>query len=110
MEIQNILRRILKPTKLILQTLEDVNSAATAVTSKAANLLDAGHVLRLVRGRSTLGDGLGALAALAEDRAAAKLAVERVGLDARLVALDLEGSGEASGSDSESKEVLEVHF
>ena len=41
MEIQNILRRILKPTKLILQTLEDVNSAATAVTSKAANLLDA---------------------------------------------------------------------
>ena len=110
MEIQNILRRILKPTKLILQTLEDVNSAATAVTSKAANLLDAGHVLRLVRGRSTLSDGLGALAALAEDRAAAKLAVERVGLDARLVALDLEGSSEASGSDSESKEVLEVHF
>ena len=106
MEIQNILRRILKPTKLILQTLEDVNSAATAVTSKAANLLDAGHVLRLVRGRSTLGDGLGALAALLEDVAAAKLAVERAGLDARLVALDLEGSGEASGSDSENKKVL----
>ena len=93
-----------------LKALEDVNSAATAVTSKAANLLDAGHVLRLVRGRSTLGDGLGALAALLEDVAAAKLAVERAGLDARLVALDLEGSGEASGSDSESKEVLEVHF
>ena len=96
-------------TEESLQALEDVDGAATAAEHKAtSNFLEA--CLRLVRGRSTLSDGLGALAALAEDRAAAKLAVERVGLDARLVALDLEGSGEASGSDSESKEVLEVHF
>ena len=87
-------------TEESLQALEDVDGAATAAEHKAtSNFLEACLLLRLVRGRSTLSDGLGALAALAEDRAAAKLAVERVGLDARLVALDLEGSGEASGSD-----------
>ena len=98
-------------TEESLQALEDVDGAATAAEHKAtSNFLEACLLLRLVRGRSTLSDGLGALAALAEDRAAAKLAVERVGLDARLVALDLEGSGETSSGDSESKEVLEVHF
>lgn len=82
MEIQNILRRILKPTKLILQTLEDVNSAATAVSSKVADLLDAGLVLRLVRGFVALIDGLGALAALLDDVDTANRALDRVSLDA----------------------------
>jgi hypothetical protein len=82
MEIQNILRRILKPTKLILQTLEDVNSAATAVSSKVADLLDAGLVLRLVRGFVALIDGLGALAALLDDVDTTNRALDRVSLDA----------------------------
>ena len=82
MEIQNILRRILRPTKLILQTLEDVNSAATAVSSKVADLLDAGLVLRLVRGFVALIDGLGALAALLDDVDTTNRALDRVSLDA----------------------------
>ena len=82
MEIQNILRRILKPTKLILKTLEDVNSAATAVSSKVADLLDAGLVLRLVRGFVALIDGLGALAALLDDVDTTNRALDRVSLDA----------------------------
>ena len=110
MEIQNILRRILKPTKLILQTLEDVNSAATAVSSKVADLLDAGLVLRLVRGFVALIDGLGALAALLDDVDTTNRALDRVSLDAWLVTLNLEGSGDTSSSDSKSEEVLEVHY
>ena len=82
MEIQNILRRSLKPTKLILQTLEDVNSAATAVSSKVADLLDAGLVLRLVRGFVAFIDGLGALAALLDDVDTTNRALDRVSLDA----------------------------
>ena len=82
MEIQNILRRILKPTKLSLQTLEEVNSAATAVSSKVADLLDAGLVLRLVRGFVALIDGLGALAALLDDVDTTNRALDRVSLDA----------------------------
>ena len=72
----------MKPTKLILQTLEDVNSAATAVSSKVADLLDAGLVLRLVRGFVALIDGLGALAALLDDVDTANRALDRVSLDA----------------------------
>ena len=59
-------------TEESLQALEDVDGAATAAEHKAtSNFLEACLLLRLVRGRSTLSDGLGALAALAEDRAAA---------------------------------------
>ena len=72
----------MKPTKLILQTLEDVNSAATAVSSKVADLLDAGLVLRLVRGFVALIDGLGALAALLDDVDTTNRALDRVSLDA----------------------------
>ena len=93
-----------------LEALEDVDSAATTVKSERCDVANA-HLLRLVGVRGgALGDALSAGTTLLKDVTATELAVERVGLDARLVALDLEGSGEASGSDSESKEVLEVHF
>ena len=93
-----------------LETLENVDSTATAVFSKAVNVVNA-DLLRLVwRRRSAFSDRLGALAALLKNGAATELAVERVGLNARLVTLNLEGSGETSSGDSESKEVLEVHF
>ena len=65
-----------------LKALEDVNSAATAVSSKVADLLDAGLVLRLVRGFVALIDGLGPLAALLDDVDTTNRALDRVSLDA----------------------------
>ena len=65
-----------------LETLENVDSTATAVFSKAVNVVNA-DLLRLVwRRRSAFSDRLGALAALLDDVDTTNRALDRVSLDA----------------------------
>ena len=92
-----------------LEALEDVDSAATAVSSERCDVANA-HLLRLVGVRGgALGDALSAGAALLKDVTATELAVEgalRVGSVA-LHGHTVRGDNDRGSSSSKNNESLE---
>jgi len=103
------IRPIISSFDPCLQALEDVDSAATTVTSERGDVANA-DLLGLVRVRGgALRDALGAGAALLQDVTAAELAVKgalRVG-GVALHGHTVRGGNERGGSSSENNESLD---